>query len=465
MRIPFDLIAAILCADRIGEYLNRGESAPARFFDALWVWPLFCLGAWLFHEIAARLTERRTDFGRNPDGGGVGLHPQQFNTRMTLVAQAFSVALFAAATWYLNWPAIAAQWPQWVGLSHDFSIGSFVLAKSVVVNSLLVIGPYLIAMILSWIPRWRLASGIRRRAIPLLAYLSFEAKMTWLPFCVSIVFALISDVAQFLPRAYTEWLENEPAQSIFLVGILALTATVLMPILAVKMWECEPLPDGELKARLENLLARSGIKTRRILMWGGRSTGMMNACVLGLWSRFRYVLISPSLADTLTVDEAEAVLGHELGHARYGHPLFQLSAYLCIVLSIGVLYNSVANGWQAFPIAQVAFTMAMLITFIYFFFGAVSRQCEREADLASAEYLGTPLPLITALEKMSVCGGNNRRVPCWHHGSIADRIAAVAQLSTDPAECERFHARLKFMRIGVMILAALFIVAQFLFHG
>ena len=465
MRIPFDLIAAILCADRIGEYLNRDDAVPAHFRDVAWVWLAFWFGSWLAHEIAARLAERRTDFGRNPDGGATGLHPQQFYARLTWAAQAFSVALYAGATWYLNWPLTIASWPRWFGLDPDFALGSFVLAKSVVATSLLIIGPYLIAMVLSWIPRRRIASGTRRRLIPLFAFLSFEAKLTWLPFCVSIVFAILSDIGQVLPRAYTSWLENEPAQSLFLVGVLALTAVIVMPLAAVKMWECEPLPSGELKERLERLLARSGIKTRPILMWGGRSTGMLNACIVGLWSPFRYVLISPALAETLSVDEAEAVLGHELGHARYGHPILQLSVYLCIVMSIGVLYNRVANGWQSLPLLQVAFTMTILIGFIYFFFGAVSRQCERKADLASAELIGTPQPLIAALEKVGACSGNSRRVPCWHHGSIADRIAAVARLSNDPGESLRFHARLKMLRIGVLILAALFIAAQLFFHG
>ena len=60
--------------------------------------------------------------------------------------------------------------------------------------------------------------------------------------------------------------------------------------------------------------------------------------------------------------------------------------------------------------------------------------------------IGTPRPLISALEKIAARYGNIRNLPCWHHGSIADRILAVERLSLNPDESVRFHARLRAMR-------------------
>lgn len=467
MRIPFDLIAAILCAERIGEFLRFDDAASVSTASALWVWPLVLFLSWLFHDIAARLTERRTNFGRTPDGGGRGLHPQQFHTRLTWLAQLLSVALFAAATWYLKWPLLVTRWPTWIGLPADFSIGGLMLAKSVVMDLLLTVGPYLAAMVLSWMPRRRLASSARRRLIPLISYLSFEAKISWLPLSMCMVFAALSDVLtasrsllRVLPAEYVDILENETTQTIFVFALALLAATVLVPVAAVKLWHCTPLPDGELKDRLRVLMARSGVKARAILVWGGRGSGMLNACVLGPWSRFRYVLISPLLADELSLDETEAVLGHELGHARYGHLTFYFIVILFMAMLIAPLSTATANGWRAFPLLQVGTTMAFIMAYIYFFFGALSRQCEREADLASAELIGTPQPLIAALEKIASRNGNIRGVPCWHHGSIADRIAAVLRLSGDPGESVRFHARLRALRIGLTALAVGLMAAQ-----
>jgi len=123
-----------------------------------------------------------------------------------------------------------------------------------------------------------------------------------------------------------------------------------------------------------------------------------------------------------------------------------------------------ARGWKAFPILQVALMMSFVMAYIYFFFGALSRQCEREADLASAELIGTPQPLIMALEKLAYRNGNTRAVPCWHHGSIAERIVAVEKLSSDPHESVRFHSRLRLLRIGLTALAVGLIAAELISH-
>ncbi len=466
MRIPFDLIAVILCAERIFDYLKR-EDADLQLPGAarmLWVWSAFLFGSWLLHEIAARLTEIRTDYGRRPSGGA-GIHPLQFHTRLTIIAQVLTVALCAAAFWYLKWPLAVLEWPTWFGLADDASFLGMPLAQSNVAATLLTVGPYLAAMVLSWIPRRRLASGTRRRMIPLFSYLSFEAKMTWMPLGLFAVMAVLSDVAQMVPNDLTSWLKDRWIQTALILGFVVVGVTIVVPVLLVKMWGCAPLPEGELKQRLLKLMERSGVKARAILVWGTRSSGMLNACVLGPWSRFRYVLISPALADELSIEETEAVLAHELGHARYGHLTFYFCVLLCMAMLVEPLTNAMANGWSAFPILQAGATMAFVIGYMYYFFGALSRQCEREADLASAELIGTPAPLIAALEKIATRAGDTRGVPCWHHGSIADRVSAVLRLSGDPGESVRFHARLKAIRIGLMAFAAVLLAAQLIFRS
>jgi Zn-dependent protease with chaperone function len=366
----------------------------------------------------------------------------------------------------LKWPALVAHWPAWFGLSEDISVGGLVLSGSMVIGMLLTTGPYLLSMVLSWIPRRRLAASSRGRAIPLFTYLSFEAKMSWLPLSMCVLLAVLRDgfmlcssAAQKLPKSWIDFLGSESTQTVLLLVLMVIAATVLVPVAAVKLWRCTPLPDGELKERLKVLLEKSGVKARSILVWGGRNSGMLNACVLGPWSRFRYVLISPLLADELSMDETEAVLGHELGHARYGHLTFYMVVIFFMAVLIEPIYSAASQGWKAFPIIQTCVTMAFVIGYIYFFFGALSRQCEREADLASAELIGTPQPLIMALEKLAYRNGNIRAVPCWHHGSIAERVVAVQKLSSDPNASMKFHSRLRLMRIGLTALAVVGLIA------
>ena len=79
--------------------------------------------------------------------------------------------------------------------------------------------------------------------------------------------------------------------------------------------------------------------------------------------------------------------------------------------------------------------------------------------------VGTPQPLIDALEKIARRNGNMRGVPCWHHGSIAERIVQVLRLSGDPQESVRFHARLEQMRKALIEFVARLIAAGFSWDG
>jgi hypothetical protein len=88
------------------------------------------------------------------------------------------------------------------------------------------------------------------------------------------------------------------------------------------------------------------------------------------------------------------------------------------------------------------------------------RQCEREADLASAELMGTAQPLVAALERLARITGNIRNVWCWHHGSIADRVAAVERLSHDPEASRRFHRLVRWVRIAFIVLTVAVLAMQ-----
>jgi tetratricopeptide (TPR) repeat protein len=54
--------------------------------------------------------------------------------------------------------------------------------------------------------------------------------------------------------------------------------------------------------------------------------------------------------------------------------------------------------------------------------GFFMRNFERQADLYSADFMGTPLPAIGALEKIALMSGKSRDLPNWHHFSIKERV-------------------------------------------
>ena len=444
MRIPLDLIAALMATYVVGK-LPGCDFWPPEWntvsFTAA-VWASFWLITWLLNEWVTRRTEWRIRFGRRiiPETGR--RHPIEAHGRAILVVQAISVALYGVALYALQWPSHVETWPEWLGLRFDAAIGQLRLRDCSVVAMGLNLAPFLIAVLLSWLPRRRLLSGTRRRQIPLRKFFDFEVRLSWFPLAAWLAIAFLSDVFNMLPRQFSDW-SAEPG---FEVLAMVALAAVGFPLLMVSLWRCTPLPDGELKTRLEALLLRSGVKVRKIMVWGPHDTGLLNACVLGPWSRFRYVLISPALVEELSLEETEAVLAHEIGHARHGHLTLFFIMIVFLSFLMEPLMQRLPAAWQASPLIEAGVAFTIVALYIRFFFGAVMRHCEREADLASAELVGSPLPIVVALEKLALKSGNTRNVYSWHHGSIAERVESVLQLSTDPDGMRRVHARSRWVR-------------------
>jgi Zn-dependent protease with chaperone function len=464
MRIPFDLFAAALVLFAVGELTTNRTQPWVDSSHMLCVWSGFWLITWLLNEWVTRRTEWRTRFGRQMDAPVGKRHPLEIHSFEVLAAQAVTVALFGLALWALKWPMLINRWPHWVGLGNAGPLGHLELSDSRTVKMALGLAPFMIAMVISWIPRWRFFSTSRRRKFSLLKYLDFEARLTWLPIIPGVILSLVSDIGDALPLQYTAW-TDEPGMSlsIFLLT-LGLAAAVGLPVFMTHYWQCSPLPDGELKDRLLRLLDKSGVKVRKIMVWGTRDSGMLNACVIGPWSRFRYVLISPALVDELGMDETEAVLAHELGHARHGHLTLLFITLFCFSTLADPLARLLPPTWQKSPAILASALFVFMIVYIRGFFGAIMRECEREADLASAELVGSPIPIVAALEKLALRSGNTRNIYTWHHGSIADRVASVLKLSGDPIGSARVHAQIRRVRFLFVVLAVLAIGWQAMQH-
>jgi len=64
---------------------------------------------------------------------------------------------------------------------------------------------------------------------------------------------------------------------------------------------------------------------------------MMTAGIMGIVPRYRYILVTDSLLETLSLEELKAVLAHEMGHAKYRHLLFYILFFVgYMVLSFGL---------------------------------------------------------------------------------------------------------------------------------
>ncbi len=131
-----------------------------------------------------------------------------------------------------------------------------------------------------------------------------------------------------------------------------------------------------------------------------------NAFATGRSPKHAAVAVTTGILQTLTNDELEAVLGHELAHVRnrdilIGSIAAMIGAALSIVARMGFWFgggdnrNNPLGAIAAILSLIIAPFIAMLIQF------AISRTREFQADASGAEITGRPLQLASALEKIS----------------------------------------------------------------
>lgn len=154
----------------------------------------------------------------------------------------------------------------------------------------------------------------------------------------------------------------------------------------------KPLDEGEMRQRIQSLLNRCGFKSDGIfVMDGSRRSSHGNAYFTGFGKNKRIVFFD-TLLETLTVDEMEAVLAHELGHFRRHHILKQMLLMSLLSLAgLALLGWLSQQGWFyaglgiSHPSDAAALLLFMLTLPVFTFFFSplgsyLSRRYEFEAD-------------------------------------------------------------------------------------
>ena len=272
-----------------------------------------------------------------------------------------------------------------------------------------------------------------------------------------LVLSLVYDLISFSPWAGPESFLNKPeGQMIFFASFLTILM-IFMPRFIQSWWGCRPFKPSEKVMEIEAFLNESGFKYRNLLRWPIFEGRIMTAGIMGIVPRFRYILITDSLMEILSVEELKAVVAHEVGHAKYRHLIFYVLFFLgYMVLSFGlfdifyyffaaqpffmkILEGSESQGTNIF---YLAISFPVLITmFVYFRFimGFFMRNFERQADLHSAVVMETPGPTINALEKIALLSGKSRELPSWHHFSIKERVDFLWRILRKPELMKRHN--------------------------
>ena len=312
-------------------------------------------------------------------------------------------------------------------------------------------------------------SGITRKSYIISNYrLSLPLLFPW------IFLSLIYDIIEISSFGGSDGLFARTEAQIAFFVILLTMLMLFMPGLIQYWWGCEPLPKSEKVNRLNDFLIEQNFKCRNLLRWPLFEGRMLTAGIMGILPGYRYIMISDSLLDILSVDELKAVLAHEIGHAKYRHLIIYLFFLLgYVILSYGlydffiVFYLSqpfFANFFstkdpQAINLSYILMSLPILLSMLIYFrylMGFFMRNFERQADLYSAAIMGTPEHIINSLEKIAFYSGESRNIPSWHHFGIKERVDYLTGMFKDPGLIKR-HNRfiITCLLIYVIVLAGL----------
>jgi len=197
---------------------------------------------------------------------------------------------------------------------------------------------------------------------------------------------------------------------------------------------------------VRRLSTRAGIGMPEVAIYEGEP----NAFATGAFKNSALVAVSTGLLQSMSHEEVEAVLGHEVAHVANGDmvtlTLIQgvvntfvvfLSRIVGSIVDRTVFRTERGTGPGYFitvMVCQVVFGILASMIVAWF-----SRQREFRADAGSADYLGSPLPMVNALQRLG--GLAPGELPKAMSGfGITDKGGIMALFSTHPPIEERIAA-------------------------
>lgn len=225
-------------------------------------------------------------------------------------------------------------------------------------------------------------------------------------------------------------------------AVLLLVSASIDPFRDAIYFTQTPLPQGELRERITELMTRAGVEVGDVLVEGAsRSTVRLGAYFAGRGPTRRIVL-NDTMVKTLTVDETLAAVAHEAGHvheSRWPGAIASALTLLAFLFGVDRLLKLVARKrwWgveqpadiRALPLVMTAFSICSLIAQPVS--AAFSREREREADRYALRLTQNPEAFRSMLVKAARVNKMDPDPPRWAelkgrtHPSIRERIEAI----------------------------------------
>lgn len=253
---------------------------------------------------------------------------------------------------------------------------------------------------------------------------------------------------------------------------------LFFPPMVRRLWGCSPLPEGELKENLIRFCSKQDFSAG-LYIWPLFEGRVLTAGVMGVVPGLRYILLTPAIIETMTMEELESVMAHEIGHVKRYHLLlyvlliggFSLFAamlaepFLLMLLSRAFFVDLITTG-NIDPETLIAAlgSVPLLIFMVFYFrfiFGYFIRNFERQADLHVLKVVGDGRALVSAFEKIARMSGNIRDQKNWHHFGIGERIDCIERAEYDTRVISGHDRKVRNSLLAyIFLLAAAFMLVR-----
>ncbi|KAG8653526.1 hypothetical protein MANES_05G031000v8 [Manihot esculenta] len=226
--------------------------------------------------------------------------------------------------------------------------------------------------------------------------------------------------------------------------VLSLVMMTLYPVLIAPLFnKFTPLPEGELRAKIEALASSLKFPLKKLFVVDGSTrSSHSNAYMYGFFKNKRIVLYDTLIQQCKDDEEIVAVIAHELGHWKLNHTMYsfiavQILTFLqfggyTLVRNSSDLFRSFGFDTQPVLIGLIIFqhTVIPLQHLVSFGLNLVSRSFEFQAD-AFAKKLGYASALRAGLVKLQEENLSAMNTDPWYsayhysHPPLVERLAAL----------------------------------------
>ncbi|GFP97313.1 caax prenyl protease 1 homolog [Phtheirospermum japonicum] len=238
-----------------------------------------------------------------------------------------------------------------------------------------------------------------------------------------------------------------PYLAIYLWAFMLIVSLVMMtiyPVLIAPLFnKFTPLPEGDLRAKIENLASSLKFPLKKLFVIDGSTrSSHSNAYMYGFFKNKRIVLYDTLIQQCKNDEEVVAVIAHELGHWKLNHTMYSFIAVQILTLLQFGGYTLVRNSKDLFQsfgfdtqpvlIGLIIFqhTVIPLQHLVSFSMNLVSRAFEFQAD-AFAKKLGYAAPLRAGLIKLQEENLSAMNTDPWYsayhysHPPLVERLTAI----------------------------------------